>query len=446
MSAGPCPDENMLSAWAGGHASPEDMGALTSHVESCNTCREAFAAIAGDPDTGGSTVLSPKQRLHPASSPIGAGDVLAGKYEVTEIVGMGGMGVVVKAKHLQLNTNVALKLIRSEMLGDSDASDRFAREARAASRLKSAHANRVLDFEHLPNGMPYMVMEFLEGETLEARRHRSPSLSEAEVARLMRQAVSALKEAHGLGIVHRDLKPSNLFLRREPNGTDTLVVLDFGVAKSVNPDIEHGLGQTTAGGVVGSPAFMAPEQLTSGAPLDARTDIWAIGCTMHTLLSGALPFKGRDLIDLAWSIRNTSPAELPPRVSSVMRACIEKCLQRAPERRFQNADELDTALADVEARAPGRREKRTAMAFTVGLGVLLAFITGWALLGKPEVPPAPAPAPQPSVEVEVVTTPALPEAPTPAAPAVKAAEAKSRPPKPAKPVDAGIDDVFGARY
>ena len=257
------------------------------------------------------------------ASPVDVGQVLLRKYEVLEVLGAGGMGVVVRARHLQLNQDVALKFIRPEQLHRADARARFSREARAAASLRSPHVNRVLDLGELEDGTPFMVLEFLTGQTLEAHVKAHGPLPEADVVRWMAQACLGLEAAHDAGIVHRDLKPANLFIRDD----GTLAILDFGVAKSVNPLIEAGLKQTTTPTLVGSPAFMAPEQLSASADVGKLVDIWAIGCTLQSLLTGQPPFRADDVIDLAWRVRNAEPTPLPPSVSASMKSVIGAVLR-----------------------------------------------------------------------------------------------------------------------
>ena len=394
--------------------------------------------------------------------PASRGDVIAGKYEVGEAIGAGGMGVVFRARHLQLNTTVALKFIRPEHASDAGVASRFLREARAASRLRSPHANHVLDLGYLPSGAPYMVMEYLEGETVEARLRRLGGIPEREVAALVCQALDALGEAHALGIVHRDLKPANLFLQSRVGGSQSLSVLDFGVAKSMNPDIEHGLEQTALRTLVGSPAFMAPEQLVQGARVDARVDIWAMGCTIQAMLAGSPPFAGADLVDLIWAIRNRPPRELPPAVSRGMRACVRRCLRRNPAERFQSTSELRQALEPLAMEPERASPRRRLGALAVGAALVASALATAAWRRSPEVPAAP---PIRGPEQEVTATPlptvrppppqvlepkdeAPPPSPKPSAPPIKRVAASlaprtSRPPPPPRP-DAG--DPFEDRF
>jgi serine/threonine protein kinase len=383
------------------------------------------------------------------------------------------MGIVAQARHLRLNTTVALKFIRPELLSSPDVVSRFEREARAACRLRSPHANRVLEFERLADGACFMVLEFLEGETLEERRARQAPTAH-EVARWMRQACLALAEAHAQGIVHRDLKPSNLFLRRGPEG-ESVVVLDFGVAKSSNPDIEEGLAQTTQGVFVGSPSFMSPEQLGAPFPLDGRADVWALGATMYVLLTGRLAFPGKDLVEVASNIRHGKRSPLPAQVSPAMARCIDRCLQVDPAQRFESIEALAQAL-DTLGRSPAAREPEEAapagprsrrLAIAGGV-VALVGLALWAtreatVVTAPASTPAAAPSEVTPVRADApaalevqpasLPVPALEappvERPRPVRPRPPAANRSAPPavaqPGEAAPPDAGVDDVFGVR-
>jgi serine/threonine-protein kinase len=241
---------------------------------------------------------------------VNVGDVLAGKYRVDKIIGMGGMGVVVGAHHLELDERVALKFLLPEALANDEAVARFAREARAAVKIKNEHVARVSDVGRLPNGAPYMVMEYLEGVDLATLIKQRGQLSVAEVVDYVLQACEALAEAHCIGIIHRDLKPSNLFIIRRSDGSICVKLLDFGISKVVGLVGSGGdMGMTRTAAVMGSPLYMSPEQMESSRNVDARTDIWAAGVILYELLSGRPPFEGDTLPEICVKIA-THP--LPP--------------------------------------------------------------------------------------------------------------------------------------
>jgi eukaryotic-like serine/threonine-protein kinase len=290
------------------------------------------------------------------------GDVLAGKYRVEKVLGSGGMGVVVAARHVQLDVLVALKFMSDEALADKELTNRFLREARAAARLRSEHVARVADVGTLASGAPYLVMEYLEGVDLSvllagAGRQPIPSAVEFIV-----QACDALDEAHRAGIVHRDVKPSNLFLTTRSNGTPCVKVLDFGISKSVVPSsVSTRMHATRPSALLGSPFYMAPEQMRAARDVDRRADIWALGATLYELLTGHVPFEAESLLDLAMRVASSDP--LPPRnvrpeVPWALEQIVLRCLEKDPVDRFPNARALAGALAAFVPRreAPSRAQ------------------------------------------------------------------------------------------
>jgi serine/threonine protein kinase len=191
------------------------------------------------------------------------GDILAGKYRVERVLGIGGMGVVVAAHHIHLDEKVALKFLLPEALGNTEAVARFAREARAAVKIKSEHVARVIDVGRLENGAPYMVMEYLEGTDLAAWLQERGVMPPEQAVEFVLQACEAIAEAHALGIVHRDLKPANLFCIRRADGRLSVKVLDFGISKitAARGGAKREVSTTRASALVGSPVYMSPEQM-----------------------------------------------------------------------------------------------------------------------------------------------------------------------------------------
>ena len=275
---------------------------------------------------------------------INEGDIVAGKYRVERILGTGGMGFVVAAIHVALDQRVALKFLLPTAASRPDTAARFAREARAAAKLRSEHVAKVLDVGALPDGAPFIVMEYLEGEDLDHVFRRSgPQPIEATVGYIL-EACEAVAESHALGIVHRDLKPANLFLATSPHGASTVKVLDFGISKSTMGETAS-LTKTSA--IMGSPLYMSPEQLTSAKSVDARSDIWALGVVLYQLLSGRMPFEADTMPELVALIlqRPVDPlrafrSDIPPGLESVIAHCLEKELPR----RFTDIGELAEAL------------------------------------------------------------------------------------------------------
>jgi eukaryotic-like serine/threonine-protein kinase len=274
--------------------------------------------------------------MHHGGVPIGA--VLAGRYRVERVLGQGGMGVVVKAMHLQLHQPVAMKFLLPEVLGNQQVVQRFLREAQAAVRLKSEHVARVIDVGSLESGAPYMVLEYLEGADLSTVPRSQ--LSIGGIVDMMLQACEALAEAHSLGIVHRDIKPANFFLTRGSDGAPLLKVLDFGISKT-----QATTNLTATQSVMGTPAYMSPEQMRSSRDVDHRTDIWALGVVMYELLQGAPPYGGDTFSSMVIKVVNDPLPRLSVPLPADLDAIVYRCLEKDPARRFQNVAELAQALA-----------------------------------------------------------------------------------------------------
>jgi serine/threonine protein kinase len=273
-------------------------------------------------------------------APVLPGETLAGKYRVERILGKGGMGIVVAAKHLELDERVAIKFL---LRAGPESIERFIREARAAAKVKGEHVCRVFDVARLESGEPYIVMEYLEGVDLAERLAKERTLPLPLVASWIIQACTALSEAHALGIVHRDLKPANVFLAARADGGTCVKILDFGISKLASNDA---MTSTTA--LIGSPAYMSPEQLVSARTVDHRADIWSLGVMLHELVTGSMPFTAESVIQLTVTIRESTPSApsaLVTELPSSFDLVVAKCLAKAPESRFANVRELAMALA-----------------------------------------------------------------------------------------------------
>jgi serine/threonine protein kinase len=270
---------------------------------------------------------------------VAVGAVLAGRYRIERVLGRGGMGIVVQAMHLQLQQPVAMKFLLPEMLGNPQIVQRFLREAQAAVRLKSEHVARVLDVGSLETGAPYMVLEYLEGTDL-ASFPRS-QLGVGGIIDLLLQACEALAEAHAFGIVHRDIKPANFFLTRGADGAPLLKVLDFGISKA--PAAGGQLTATQA--VMGTPAYMSPEQMRSSRDVDHRSDIWSLGVVLYELLQGAPPFGGDTFSSMVLKVVNDPLPRLTVRLPDGLDSVVYRCLEKEPGRRFQDVAALALALA-----------------------------------------------------------------------------------------------------
>ncbi len=261
-------------------------------------------------------------------------------------LGEGGMGRVWLADHTALHTQVVVKLMAADLESSGDASARFAREAKAASQVKSPHVVQMLDYGVMEGGTPFIVMELLEGRDLASQLARSGPLAPREAAQILGQLARALVKAHERGIVHRDIKPSNIFLCDVGGGEIFVKLLDFGIAKSGEARLE---GDTTrTGSVLGSPFYMSPEQVVGARDLDARSDLWSVGVVAFEMVTGSKPFVAETLGALALAIHNEplpsalakNPA-LPPAIDGFF----ARALARTRAERFQSARELAEAFA-----------------------------------------------------------------------------------------------------
>jgi serine/threonine-protein kinase len=272
------------------------------------------------------------------------GSVLLGKYRVDRVIGVGGMGAVIGARHLQLDERVAIKFLLPEMVQHDEVVQRFLREARAAIKIRSEHCVRVFDVGRLENGAPYMVMEFLEGQDLGAFGARQLPIH--DVVDWVLQASEALAEAHAMGVVHRDLKPANLFLTRRADGTACVKVLDFGISKQAASGADAGVTKTQA--VLGSPRYMSPEQMRSTKDVDARADIWALGAVVYELIAGVPPFDGETVTSLFAAILQDDPKPLGAwrsDVSPALEAAVRGSLEKNRDRRYASIAHFAAALA-----------------------------------------------------------------------------------------------------
>ncbi len=272
-----------------------------------------------------------------------SGAVLHGKYRIEQVLGRGGMGVVTRALHLDLDKPVALKLLRRDVLQNQNAVERFRREARAMGQLRSEHVCQVFDVGMLDDGTHYMVMEYLEGKDLGLILREQERLAPGFAVNLALQACEALAEAHALGLVHRDIKPSNCFLTCGTDGAPLLKVLDFGIAKALG---ETDDGITTSQSIIGSPSYMSPEQMRSSKHVDVRADIWALGVVLYELVSGRRPFQGDSFAGLCLAVTTMSTLPLDDVVlPDGLAEIIARCLEKQPDQRTGSMAELSAALA-----------------------------------------------------------------------------------------------------
>jgi serine/threonine protein kinase len=287
-----------------------------------------------------------------SESSLQEGDLIAERYRVVRSVGSGGMGVIVEALHEALGQRVAIKILRRDLTARTELVERFVREARAAARLTSDHVVRVFDVG-THDGLPFMVMELLEGEDLSSELARRGRLPVHEVVEIGIQALHGIAEAHTLGVIHRDLKPSNLFRALRAGAAPRMKVLDFGISKLENDEMfAYDRSLTSTRSMLGSPAYMSPEQVRSSRGVDARTDVWSAGVILYELLTGQSAFDGETLGDLFAQIREDdlpSVRSKRPEVSPALDAVVMRCLQRDRTLRHANGGALREALLPFAA-------------------------------------------------------------------------------------------------
>ncbi len=279
----------------------------------------------------------------------GVGSIVAGKYKLERVLGQGGMGVVYAAYHQQLDQRVAIKFLLPQVAAQhAGAVARFVREARACAKLRSEHVARVIDVGSFEDGSPYIVMEHLVGTDLSQLIKSFGALAIDDACDYVLQACEALAEAHSMGIVHRDLKPSNLFVARHPDGTPSVKLLDFGIAKAPSAEAWSEGALTGTDGAIGSPMYMSPEHLRNTATVDHRTDIWSLGIILHEILTGRHPFDATSPGGMCVMIAADPPAPLRrhrPDAPEELEAILLKCLHKDREQRFVNVGELAVALS-----------------------------------------------------------------------------------------------------
>ncbi len=279
---------------------------------------------------------------------LAAGTVIAERFQLEEQIGHGAMGTVWRAQHLSLNVPVAVKAIKGALVESAEAKARFMREARAAAALRSTHVVQILD-HGVHEDMPYIVMEFLEGETLSQRLQRAQTLTFDATLSVIKQVARALSLAHRRGIVHRDLKPDNIFLAKEGDH-EVVKVLDFGIAKDQGASLTATL-ETQEGAILGTPYYLSPEQAQGSLDVDHRADLWALGVIAFECLTGRRPFESNHVGDLIVRIVSR-PIPTPSSVAFVPAGFdhwFERAVARDRDARFQSSTQLSDALAGLES-------------------------------------------------------------------------------------------------
>ncbi|MEP7343179.1 MAG: protein kinase [Acidobacteriota bacterium] len=281
--------------------------------------------------------------------------VIEGKYRLEQLIAHGGMGSVYRATHLGLDRAVAIKILRAELLTDTTARERFNREARAAARLKHPNIVAVYDSGHLPNGSAYLVMELIEGRSLreEMRSHaaRLGQMRAERAAAILTQVCAGIEAAHRHGIIHRDLKPDNVMIETAADGSERVLVLDFGIAKLAQPEDREQAwqGLTDENTIIGTPNYISPEQCTGNA-VDARSDVYALGVILYEMLTGHVPFAGQNTSTVLLKHLQEPPApphRFCPDIHSSLEQVVLQALAKNPQQRFSSALEFSQHLLAV---------------------------------------------------------------------------------------------------
>ncbi|HVH47660.1 MAG TPA: protein kinase [Labilithrix sp.] len=275
---------------------------------------------------------------------VSIGDVVADKYRIDGVLGVGGMGFVLSAKHVDLEQWFALKFLNEQFLREKALIERFTQEAKAACRIRSEHVARVYDVG-VHQGAPFLVMEHLNGRDLATVVAESGALRIHDAVEYTMQACEALADAHRQGIVHRDIKPENLFLV-EHEGLPSIKVLDFGISKTVLTGADQA-SRLTGELTLGTPCYMSPEQIRSTATADARSDLWSLGVVLYELLSGKEAFRAASVTGVCAAVLEEDPEplwRLRPEIPRELAEVVAKCLAKDPAERYANVAELAVAL------------------------------------------------------------------------------------------------------
>src|ERR1700722_11749650 len=377
----------------------------------CSACHKTYPADY-NVCPADQTALRSAHELQP-------GMIIRNKYEILDRIGVGGMGVVYRARHLTFNEMCAIKIVTDQIAGDSNFLQRFQKEAVVTRKLRHPNAVRVDDFDYTDDGRPFIVMELVEGKNIGEILQEQGPFRVARAVRITTQVAQALGVAHKLGVVHRDIKPGNILLTTDEQGQESAKVLDFGIAKLREAAGDANSGMTMTGMVVGTPLYMSPEQFMGkkgDGEIDGRTDLYSLGVVLYQMVTAQLPFEGDTLYSLMMQHMQGTvkpPREVVPELNipESLSRVILKAIDKSRELRFQTAEEFVAALNQVA----NERVSNEAAPDDQRLNDPISNIGATSLFRSSQASPIPSKT-GPSVVANVMTPPLPTAVPTAAGP------------------------------